>query len=87
MDDLKGGNLYNKIIEEGQFNEDHAATVAAYFVSIIKYMHKNEIIIRNLRPETIYFEEKDILDFKMIDLTLALQKDHYIENSEDILYE
>ena len=33
-------------------------------------MHKNEIVIRNLRPEFIYFEEETGFDLKLIDLTL-----------------
>ena len=68
-------------------NEENAATVAAYFVSIIKYMHKNDIILRNLRPETIYFEDPGILDFKMVDLSLAIRKGDLIDHIEDIPYE
>lgn len=86
MDDIKGGSLYNKILENGKLTEQQAATISAYFVSIIKYMHKNEIIVRNMRPETIYFEEKNSLDIKLIDLCLALPKDEMIEGDEDPMY-
>lgn len=68
-------------------NETSAATVAAYLVSIIKYFHKNEIIIRNLRPETIYFEADDSLDIKLVDLSLAMEYRHYKDLDEDHLYE
>ena len=87
MDELQGGSLYNKIISNGSFNEENAATIAAFFVSIIKYMHKNEVVIRNLRPENIYFEEKDSLDIKLIDLSLARKLEDIVPNEEDVSYE
>ena len=44
-------------------------------------MHKNSIIIRNLRPETLYFDDKkDVLDIKLVDLSLAIEKEFFIEN-------
>jgi serine/threonine protein kinase len=44
-------------------------------ISIVKYLHKNGIIIRNLRPENLFFDDKkDVLDLKLIDLSLAIEK-------------
>jgi len=73
MDNLKGMTLFNRIIWEGELNEEHSATVAAFLVSIVKYLHKNDVIIRNLKPEGIMFEEEDLksYDLKLIDLVLA----------------
>lgn len=72
MDEYQGGSLFDKIIQEGQLSELDSAAISAYLVSIIKYLHKNNVIIRNLKPETLMFEEKDSLDVKLIDLSLAI---------------
>jgi len=59
-------------MNEGSLSEVDAAAIAAFLISLIKYLHKNEVIIRNLRPETIFFEDKEGFDIKIIDLTLAI---------------
>jgi serine/threonine protein kinase len=41
MVELKGGNLFDKIIRAGQFSETDSAAMSAYLVSIVKYLHKN----------------------------------------------
>ena len=56
-------------------------------VSIIKYLHKNNVIIRNLRPETIMFEEKESYDIKLVDLSLAMEKKYYKEGHGDTMFE
>ena len=56
-------------------------------MSIIKYLHKNEVIARNLRAETIVFEEKDGLDVKIIDLSLAIKDQDVKQGASDPLFE
>ena len=88
MDDLEGGSLYNKIIRNNQLSEENAATITAFLVSIVKYMHNNDIVLRNLRPETIYFEEAgDSLNIKLVDLSLAIQLRDIEANCDDYAYE
>ena len=80
IDDFRGGSLFDKIIYDGCLLEVDAAAISACLVSIIKYLHKNDVIVRNMRPETILFEEKDSLDIKLIDLSLAVEKKDYQDN-------
>ena len=75
------------IIYKGQLSELDAAAISAYLISIMKYLHKNNIIIRNMRPETILFEEKDSYDIKLVDLSLAMEKKYYKEGHQDTLFE
>ena len=77
IDDLKGGSLFEKIIYDGCLSEVDAAAISAYLVSSLKYLHKNGVILRNMRPETIFFEDKDSFDIKLIDLSLAIEKNDY----------
>ncbi len=72
---------------QGQIEESNAATVAAYLSSIIKYMHKNGIILRNFRSETLVFEGLESWDIKLMDLSLAIEKWQYRENSMDGLFD
>ena len=62
--------MYSKIINNGTLSETDAAAISAFLISLVKYLHKNEIIIRNLRPEFIFFEEETGFDFKIVDLSL-----------------
>ena len=50
-------------------------------------MHKSGIVIRNLRPEIIFFEEKDGLDIKLFDLSLSCTKENYKEGAIDWLFD
>ena len=60
-------------------SEQDSAAISAFIISIIKYLHKMDVIVRNLRPELFVFEEKDSLDIKLLDLSLAMQKKNYKE--------
>ena len=73
-------------MSKGEFNEEEAATVGGFMVSITKYLHKNEVIIRNMRPEGFMFQEADSLDIKLMDLTMALRKED-ITGTEDYLFD
>ena len=79
--------MFDKIIYKGQLPEIDAATISGYLVSIIKYLHKNNVILRNLRPETILFEEEETFDVKLIDLSLAIEKKHYKEGKDQLFDE
>ena len=50
---LKGGELFNKIIEKGNYSEADAARVVGKLMDAICYCHKKRIIHRDLKPENI----------------------------------
>jgi serine/threonine protein kinase len=83
IDDFNGGNLYDRIIYNGFLQETPTATLGAYLISLIIYLKKNGVILRNLRPEHMFFEDKDSLDFKLVDLSLAMRVENYEENAKD----
>lgn len=87
IDDFNGGSLYDKIIYEGFLQETPTATLSAYMISTIKYLQKNGVILRNLRPEHMFFEDKDSLDFKLADLTLAVEVEDYEEGVKDEVFD
>jgi len=71
----------------GSLEEDQAATIAAYLASILKYCHKNGIILRNLRTETIVFAEPESHDVKLVDLSLAIEKWTVRDDQPDPLFD
>mmetsp|Transcript_34635 Transcript_34635/g.52970 ORF Transcript_34635/g.52970 Transcript_34635/m.52970 type:complete len:268 (+) Transcript_34635:26-829(+) len=56
---LEGGELFDRIIEEQQFDEQKAAYLLKQVLLAINYMHQKNITHRDLKPENILLESKD----------------------------
>ena len=54
---LKGGELFDKIIQEGFFSEAKAINIITQVLSAVSYLHKHNITHRDLKPENIVFED------------------------------
>ena len=54
----RGGELFDTIIEKGNFSERHAAQVMKQLISAINYSHKNNIVHRDLKPENILLDDE-----------------------------
>ncbi|CAE8617759.1 unnamed protein product, partial [Polarella glacialis] len=71
-----GGELFDKIIEVGQFTEVQAAIVMQHMFRGIFYMHESKICHRDLKPENFLFTTKEPIEtctLKVIDFGLARQ--------------
>eukprot|EP00405_Crypthecodinium_cohnii_P051280 CAMPEP_0206595828 /NCGR_PEP_ID=MMETSP0325_2-20121206/43211_1 /ASSEMBLY_ACC=CAM_ASM_000347 /TAXON_ID=2866 /ORGANISM="Crypthecodinium cohnii, Strain Seligo" /LENGTH=506 /DNA_ID=CAMNT_0054106573 /DNA_START=95 /DNA_END=1615 /DNA_ORIENTATION=+ len=69
-----GGELFDKIIESGHFNEVQAAVLMQQIVRAIYYMHENHVCHRDLKPENFLFMSKDPIEknlLKIIDFGLS----------------
>lgn len=79
-DDFRGLNLFSHIILKNRLSETETATIAAQLASAVKYLHKQDLVIRRLRPESIVFSDTDsIQELRLTDLLLF----NYIEKLED----
>jgi serine/threonine protein kinase len=73
VDDCNGESLFNRIIRLGQLGEQESAVIISHVFSAVKYMHKNGIIHRNIRPEMIIFQSENAMgDIKLFDFISAI---------------
>ena len=72
---LKGGELFDYIIESGVLNEKIAATVMRQVLSAVAYCHTNRVALRNLKPENIMLENivsnPEDIHIKLVDFAMA----------------
>jgi len=69
----KEGELFEKIVNEGPFDEDFTAYIMYQIFSAIFYCHSMNILHRDLKPENILLERKEKygLKIKIIDFGTA----------------
>ena len=69
----KEGELFDKIVKEGPFDEDFASYIMYQIFSAVNYCHSMSILHRDLKPENILIErkEKNGLKIKIIDFGTA----------------
>jgi serine/threonine protein kinase len=53
MEYVPGGELFSYISRSGRLSTDAATIYAAEIVLAIEYLHKNNIIYRDLKPENV----------------------------------
>ncbi len=72
MELVNGGDLFDRIIERGKFNEENARFVMHKILDAVKYLHSNNIIHRDLKPENILLvSDSSDIDIKITDFGLA----------------
>ena len=53
MELVTGGDLFDKIIEVGRYDEDNARRVLLKVMEAVRYLHDLDIVHRDLKPENI----------------------------------
>jgi len=53
MELVKGKELFDKIVDKGQYTEKDAANIVRQIVSAVAYLHSNGIAHRDLKPENL----------------------------------
>lgn len=72
IESLHGGEMFERIVEKGHYNEADAAHVVKQLAEGLKYLHTQGIVHRDLKPENLLYEsEKDSCDIKITDFGLA----------------
>jgi len=69
---VTGGEVFDKIVEQGSYSEKDAAILVGKMVSAIDYLHKRGIVHRDLKPENLLLkDEKSITEVKIADFGLS----------------
>jgi len=76
IDLLEGGELFDRIVEQGSFSEKSAANIIAQISEALKYLHGNNIVHRDLKPENLLYQTKDGDQIMLVDFGLAKQTDN-----------
>lgn len=72
MEVCRGGELFERVIEQEYFSEQYAAFTFKQVLDAINYCHKQGVCHRDLKPENFIFESKDSAsDIKVIDFGLS----------------
>jgi len=71
-DIYRGGDLLEKVLENGPLNESDAALLMLSILSCMKYCHKNKIVHRDLKLENVLLDDnKKLDDIKIIDFGIS----------------
>ena len=62
-----GGELFDKVSNDGNFGEKEAAEVMRQLLSALFYLHEREIIHRDLKLENLVYQDKEQKAIKLID--------------------
>ena len=69
IDTIRGVALFDRIIKQGQLPEADCAMIMQRILSVVRYLHGSGYSLRNLRTETILFEnDTSLYDIKFVDL-------------------
>ena len=71
MELLSGGELFNRIVDEGRFTEEAAADLFAQILLSMNYLHSLDIVHRDVKPENILYMEEGSSKIKLIDFGYA----------------
>jgi calcium-dependent protein kinase len=72
MEYCNGGELLERILKKGVYDEQIAASQLRQIVLACNYLHQNGIVHRDLKPENFLFENKEEnAQLKLIDFGLS----------------
>jgi len=71
MELMEGGELYEEIVKRKSFTEKDAGYIMGQLFSALDYLHKNDIVHRDLKLENLLLTKKDALEIKLADFGLS----------------
>lgn len=68
---VRGGELFDKIVQRGQYSEADAAVLVAQILGAVAYMHSHGVAHRDLKPENLLCAEDQELYIRIADFGLS----------------
>eukprot|EP00301_Raphidiophrys_heterophryoidea_P022802 c6870_g1_i1.p1 GENE.c6870_g1_i1~~c6870_g1_i1.p1 ORF type:complete len:489 (-),score=121.30 c6870_g1_i1:200-1666(-) len=76
MECLRGGELFERIVERRKYSEYDAKLTAAKILDALRYLHENDIVHRDVKPENMMFDSfADDAALKLTDFGFAAMYD------------
>lgn len=70
-ENLKGGELLERILQKGNFIERDASAIFAQLLRSLVYLHSMGIMHRDVKPENLVFKDSNSFDIVLTDFGLA----------------
>jgi len=71
MELVTGGELFDKIVEKGQYSEKEASVIVKQILSAVGYLHSQGIAHRDLKPENLLLKGSDDTTVMLSDFGLS----------------
>lgn len=71
MELVTGGELFDKIVEKGQYSEKEASAIVKKMLGAVDYLHSQKIAHRDLKPENLLLKSDDDTDVMISDFGLS----------------
>ena len=75
MEHIKGGTLYDRIVNSGKFDIDFAASKIKEIIEAVNYMHHRKLVHRDLKPENLLVDDQQEMTVKITDFGFAREFD------------
>ncbi len=80
IEQIKGETLYDLIMREGKLHSDLAVTLVLQLMDVVEYLHKHDVIHRDIKPQNIMVHEGQVY---LIDFDAA--RTYKSENTTDTM--
>ena len=64
---MHGGTLYQRVAVDHTFNEVKAGSVIRQLLSAVNYLHQNNYVHGDIKPQNIHFKDQEDTIIKLID--------------------
>jgi len=71
MELVTGGELFDKIVEKGQYTEKEASIIVKKLLQAVEYLHNNNIAHRDLKPENLLLKSVNDTEVMLSDFGLS----------------